>query len=96
MTAREAIVYLWRNRYLRAMVVFTSLVGSAFSFAQAGTILYFLDEQRVAPAAIGFVTAGIGVGALIGSLVAPRFVATAWARAGSCSGRTSSPPLPCC
>ncbi|HYJ48544.1 MAG TPA: MFS transporter [Microbacterium sp.] len=74
-TAREAVVYLWRNRYLRSMVVFTSLVGSAFSFAQASTILYFLDEQSVAPAAIGFVTAGIGVGALIGSLVAPRFVA---------------------
>ena len=42
-TAREAVVYLWRNRYLRSMVVFTSLVGSAFSFAQASTILYFLD-----------------------------------------------------
>jgi MFS family permease len=73
--AREAIAYLWSNHYLRAMVLFTSLVGSAFSFAQASTILYFLDEQNVAPAAIGFVTAGIGVGALIGSLVAPAIVA---------------------
>ena len=73
--AREAISYLWGNHYLRAMVVFTSIVGSAFSFAQAATILYFLDEQDVAPAAIGFVTAGIGVGALIGSLLAPPIVA---------------------
>jgi MFS family permease len=73
--AREAIGYLWRNRYLRAMVLFTSLVGSAFSFAQAGTMLYFLDEQDVAPAAIGFVTAGIGLGALLASLVAPAIVA---------------------
>jgi MFS family permease len=73
--AREAIAYLWGNHYLRAMVVFTSVVGSAFSFAQAATILYFLDEQGVAPAAIGFVTAGIGVGALIGSLAAPAIVA---------------------
>ena len=73
--AREAIAYLWNNLYLREMVLFTSIVGSAFSFAQAGTILYFLDEQGVAPAAIGFVTAGIGVGALIGSLVAPAIVA---------------------
>lgn len=73
--AREAIAYLWSNHYLRAMVLFTSLVGSAFSFAQASTILYFLDEQHVAPAAIGFVTAGIGAGALIGSLVAPAIVA---------------------
>ena len=73
--AREAIAYLWKSRYLRAMVLFTSIVGSAFSFAQAVTILYFLDEQGVAPAAIGFVTAGIGVGALIGSLIAPAIVA---------------------
>ena len=73
--AREAIAYLWGNRYLRAMVLFTSLVGSAFSFAQAATILYFLDVQHVAPAAIGFVTAGIGAGALVGSLVAPAIVA---------------------
>lgn len=73
--AREAIAYLWHHRYLRAMVAFTALVGSAFAFAQAATILYFLDEQGVAPAAIGFVTAGIGIGALIGSLVAPALVA---------------------
>ncbi|MCR2763758.1 MFS transporter [Microbacterium sp. zg.B48] len=57
------------------MVVFTSLVGSAFAFAQAGTILYFLDVQHVAPAAIGLVTAGIGAGALVGALTAPRLVA---------------------
>ena len=78
------------------MVVFTSLVGSAFSFAQAGTILYFLDEQGVAPAAIGFVTAGIGVGALIGSLVAPRDRRTDSDAAGSCSRRTSSRRSRCC
>lgn len=73
--ARAAIAYLWTHRYLRAMVVFTSLVGSAFAFAQAATILYFLDVQGISPAAIGFVTAGIGVGALIGALVAPALVA---------------------
>jgi MFS family permease len=73
-TAREAIVYLWHNRYLRAMVLYTSLVGSALSFAQASTILYFLEDLDVAPAAIGFVTAGVGVGALLGSLVASRLV----------------------
>jgi MFS family permease len=73
-SAREAISYLWHNRYLRAMVLYTSLVGSALSFAQAATILYFLDDLDVPPAAIGFVTAGVGVGALLGSLVASRLV----------------------
>ncbi|MGC5223246.1 MFS transporter [Micromonospora sp. DT81.3] len=73
-TAKEAAAYLWRHRYLRALVLFTSVVGCAFSFAQAPTILYFLDEMRVQPIAIGFVTAGIGLGALAGSLVAPMLV----------------------
>lgn len=73
--ASEALRFLWRHRYLRALVLFTSLMGCAFSFAQAPTILYFLDEHDVAPAAIGFVTAGIGLGALAGSLVAAPVVA---------------------
>lgn len=72
---REAVVYLWRHRYLRAMLLFVSLMGSAFSFAQAATILYFLDVHHVDPAAIGVVTAGIALGALAGSIVAPRVVA---------------------
>ncbi|NYF17095.1 MFS family permease [Microbacterium sp. AK009] len=73
-STRTALSYLWHHRYLRALVIFTSVVGSAFSFAQAATILYFLDIQGVPAAAIGFVTAGIGVGALAGSLVAPLLV----------------------
>lgn len=73
-TARAAVSYLWRHRYLRALVLFTSVVGCAFSFAQAPTILYFLQTHQVPPAAIGFVTAGIGVGALAGSLLAPALV----------------------
>ncbi len=73
-SARDAISYLWHARYLRTMVVFTSIVGSALSFAQGALILFFLDELSVAPAAIGFVTAGIGVGALIGSIVSSTFV----------------------
>jgi MFS family permease len=73
--AREALVFLWHHRYLRTMVLFTSITGSCLSFAQAAMILYFLDTMRVPPAAIGFVTAGIGLGALAGSLVAARLVA---------------------
>jgi len=73
-SAREAVSYLWHHRYLRTMTIYTALVGSALSFAQAATILYFLDDLGVQPFAIGFVTAGIGVGALGGSLVAPRLV----------------------
>lgn len=73
-TTREALRYLWQHRYLRSMVVFTSLIGSALSLSQGVIILFFLDEQQVAYVAIGFVTAGIGIGALAGSLIAPRLV----------------------
>lgn len=74
-SAREAVSYLWHHRFLRSMVLFTSVVGSAFAFAQAPTFLYFLDVHGVAPAAIGLVTAGIGLGALGGSLIAASLVA---------------------
>ena len=74
-SAREALVYLWNHRFLRSMVVFTSIVGCAFAFAQAPVFLYFLDVHGVAPAAIGLVTAGIGLGGLGGSLVAASLVA---------------------
>jgi len=78
-STRGALAYLWRHRYLRSMVVFTSFTGSALSFAQAALILFFLDTMAVPVAAIGFVTAGIGIGALCGSLLAPQLVAR-WGR----------------
>ncbi len=74
-STREAVAYLWRHRYLRTMVLFTSIIGSALSFSQAVIILFFLDTMSVDVAAIGFITAGIGIGALGGSLVASRLVA---------------------
>lgn len=70
----EALRYLAHHRYLRAMVVFTALIGSSLSFAQAVILLYFLETLEVPVAAVGFVTAGIGVGALAGALLAPRLV----------------------
>jgi len=73
-TARAAFTYLRHQKFLRSMVVFTAVVGSALAFAQAATILYFLDTHHVPEIAIGFVTAGIGVGALLGSIVAARLV----------------------
>lgn len=72
---RTALGYLWNHRYLRAMVVFTSVIGSCLSLAQGVLILFFLETMRVPVAAIGFVTAAVGVLALAGALVAARLVA---------------------
>jgi MFS family permease len=71
---RDALRFLWHHRYLRVMVIFTSFVGSVFAFAQAASILLFLDTFGIPEIAIGFVTAGIGAGALVGSIVAPGLV----------------------
>jgi MFS family permease len=73
-SARDSVRYVWEHRYLRAMIGFTAVTGSAFAFAQAANILLFLDTHHVRPAAIGFVTAAIGVGALVGSLIASTLV----------------------
>src|SRR5690606_10911285 len=96
--AREALRFLWRHRYLRAMVIFTSFIGSVFAFAQAASILLFLDTFGIPEVAIGFVTAGIGLGALIGSLIAASLVSRfGGARGWGCCCRASHPvPSPGC
>ncbi len=73
--ATEALHYIWHTKYLRAMTLYTTVVGSSLAFAQAATFLYFLDEQQVPEAAIGFVMSGVGLGALFGSIISPRLVA---------------------
>ncbi|WP_084075686.1 MFS transporter [Demequina sp. NBRC 110052] len=73
--AKEGFVFLWRHRWLRSMVLFTSIIAALLTFAQASTILLFLDTFGVPEAAIGVVTAGIGLGGLGGALFAPALVA---------------------
>lgn len=73
--AKEGFVFLWRYRWLRTMVAFTSIVAALLTFAQASMILLFLDTFGVPEAAIGVVTAGIGLGGLGGALLAPTLVA---------------------
>jgi MFS family permease len=68
--AREAVAFLFGHRFLRSMVLLTCATGSFLALAQASSVLFFLDTLHVPVAAIGFVTAGIGAGALVGALTA--------------------------
>lgn len=77
--AREAVQYLLRHRFLRGMVLVTSAVGGLLAFAQATIVLFLLDTLHVPLAAIGFATAVVGVGGLVGALVASPLVAR-WGR----------------
>jgi len=67
---REAFAFLLGHRFLRDLVLVASIAGFALSLAQATSILFFLETLAVPVVAIGFVTAAIGVGAVIGSLLA--------------------------
>ncbi|WP_223690357.1 MFS transporter [Leifsonia poae] len=71
---RSVVTFLWQHRFLRAMIVLTSLTASALAFAQGSVVLLLIQTFSVPTALIGVVTAGIGVGALIGALVASRLV----------------------
>jgi Na+/melibiose symporter-like transporter len=71
---REAFTYLWGNRLLRRFVIFSCIVGSLLAFSQATMVLLFLDTLHVPVLLIGFVTAALGVGGLVGALTASALV----------------------
>ncbi len=68
------VSFLIHQRFLRNMIVLTSVTASALAFAQGSVVLLLLQTFAVPAAAIGVVTAAVGVGALIGALTASIFV----------------------
>lgn len=68
-TAREAFRFLLSNKYLLWMNITTCLIGFFFAIAQATNLLYFISLGLPLPL-IGVATSVVGVGALIGALVA--------------------------
>jgi MFS family permease len=71
---REAVGFLLHHRFLRNLIITTSLAAFMLTLAQATSILFFLQTLDVPVVAFGFVTAGIGVGAVLGSMLASVFV----------------------
>lgn len=65
---REALAFVAGHRYLRSMTLLTVLVGNALAFAQATSVLLFLDTFGVSEASIGALTAVVGAGALVGAM----------------------------
>lgn len=66
--------FLAAHRFLRSMIVLTSLTASALAFAQGSVVLLLLQTFSVPAALIGVVTALVGIGALGGALVSSRLV----------------------
>lgn len=69
---RFGIQYLFSDKKLRTLVFFTTSIGFAFALSQATMVLYLLEVQSVPVAAFGFVMTTFGIGALAGSVFAPR------------------------
>ena len=67
----EGISYLFRNPILRGLVILTTAVSLTFSFASATQVLFAIEVAGVPLPLFGFIAVFSGVGALIGSLVAP-------------------------
>ncbi|MGP7960086.1 MFS transporter [Sanguibacter sp. A247] len=65
---RDALAFVIGHRYLRSMTLLTVLVGNALAFAQATSVLLFLDTFGVSEASIGALTAVVGAGALVGAV----------------------------
>jgi MFS family permease len=64
--------YILDNQSLRSLVIQTTIIGLAFALSQATMVLYLLKVQQVPVSAFGFVLMSFGVGALAGSVAAPK------------------------
>jgi MFS family permease len=72
---RAVVRFLWDDRFLRKMIVLTSITASALSFAQGSVVLLLLQTYALPASLVGVVTSAIGVGALAGALLSSGFVA---------------------
>ena len=72
---KAVVRFLWDDRFLRKMIILTSITASALSFAQGSVVLLLLQTYALPASMVGVVTAAVGVGALIGALLSSRFVA---------------------
>ncbi|WP_295120868.1 MFS transporter [uncultured Leifsonia sp.] len=72
---KAVVRFLWDDRFLRRMIVLTSITASALSFAQGSVVLLLLQTYALPASLVGVVTAAVGVGALAGALLSSGFVA---------------------
>jgi predicted MFS family arabinose efflux permease len=66
----EGIGWLWRQRLLRLLVVLVGIANFAFS-AMALALIVRAQQLGASPAAIGLMFGALGVGAVVGAILAP-------------------------
>lgn len=73
---RTGLRFSVRNRPIRAIVTSTAIINFGLAVGSAVQTLFFVRVLHLSPAEIGFVLTGAGVGAFLGTLVAPKVVAS--------------------
>jgi predicted MFS family arabinose efflux permease len=68
----EGLAYVWRHRVLRPLAIMLGVQNMAFAAAFAVFVLYAVDPgpMGLSEAGYGVLTAGLGVGSLVGTWVA--------------------------
>ncbi len=64
--------YLWSQKQLKRLVLTTTAIGFAFSFASATTILFLVQDLKLDPKNFGFMTSAFGVFSLLGAWLTPK------------------------
>jgi MFS family permease len=72
---REGWRWLWRHRLLRSLAIALALVNLGFQIPQAIFVLYARDELAVSDQWYGVLLGVMGIGAILGGLLAARVVA---------------------
>jgi MFS family permease len=66
----DGLRFAWRDPYLRAMTAFSSLANLALTGVDALLVVFLVRTVGLSSAAAGLVMAGLGVGGVLGALVA--------------------------
>jgi MFS family permease len=66
----DGLRFAWRDPYLRAMTAFSSLANLALTGVDALMVVFLVRTLGLSAAAAGLIMAGLGVGGVLGALVA--------------------------
>lgn len=69
------IKYLLESKDLRSLLIQTTVIGFAFALSSATMVLFLLNVHKVPVSVFGFVMMSFGIGALAGSISAPKMAA---------------------
>ncbi|MGW0808809.1 MFS transporter [Nonomuraea sp. NPDC002799] len=65
---KEGLAYVWRDRLMRMLVATTTSVNLCISAVLGLSVLFLVDEVKLAPGAVGLLLMSGGIGGIVGGL----------------------------